>query len=259
VQHFAKTIKTLFPPLLGPIWRALVTSNQAYVAEVVDASAASSAFNHDGDVVNCESLVYALFTLVLGIVQQKALRQSIAPSLDQLMGLVVSYMQLSDDQVELWSTDVDEFVAHEAEEVSQFSVRLAAEDLVTGVVDTFGNDAIWATVRAVELHSQSGHNSWKVVEALMAVAGLLGEDFVKTVVVAPQQQQKKGKGKGASTSSSTSTTTPFDWQGFLTHIVLPATGATHQPLLAGRALWLASYFAAVVPERIKLQNMYYSD
>ncbi|XP_014669041.1 PREDICTED: importin-9-like [Priapulus caudatus] len=146
--------------------------------------------------------------------------------------------QDDDCEVHLWTNSPDQFVEDEDEDTFSYSVRISAQDLLLTLSSEFqcatATGICSATMRHLheaETTKNSGTHPywWKIHEACMLTLG-----SVKDLII--EQLQEKA--------------VTFDVVGFLQNVVLADLNAPVSPFLLGRALWVASRFAMLMPAEV---------
>src|SRR5690606_25427675 len=104
------SVKDLPPALLQVVWSSLVTARDAYVTSVVHSDDGEDAsYDSDGDAISLAYQVSALFDLVREMSERKKLQAMLRQSLDTLMYLLIAYLQISEEQVSSWLSDVNQY------------------------------------------------------------------------------------------------------------------------------------------------------
>ena len=240
VKSFPQSVKDLPPALLQVVWSSLVTARDAYVTSVVHSDDGEDAsYDSDGDAISLAYQVSALFDLVREMSERKKLQAMLRQSLDTLIYLLIAYLQISEEQVSSWLSDVNQYSQDTDEnEYLSVSVRSSSQELLMTLCMSFTAPALVAVVAAVSRHcaeavelrgssSPAAPHWWKQQEAAMAAVGLLAEELSDAADAGRVQ---------------------FSFEQFARAVVVPsATDAAH-PFLRGRALWLASRITPSLPD-----------
>lgn len=226
--------------ILPPIWSIFTQSSDYYVRTVVNSMDESNdPVDSDGEVLGFESLVYSVFEFVHVLIDTCKFRSTVKKSVNDILYYVITYMQMTDDQVRMWTTNPDQFVEDEDDDSFSYSVRISAQDLLLSLSSEFRNESAPALCQAVTRHlheAEAAKNSqneywWKIHESCMLAMG-----SVKSLVIDAIQ---KGK-------------VQFDVTGFLQSVVLDDMNYSASPFLVGRCLWTASrYTDAMSPELLQ--------
>ncbi|CAI2183780.1 12083_t:CDS:10 [Funneliformis geosporum] len=190
----------------------------------------------DGDVVGFEYLLFAQFEFVGLSVRKKAAKSLFKDNdgkssfLKQLTWIAVSYMQMTEEQVETWSSDANQYVADDDDETFNYSVRIAAIDLLQILLDKFSEQALQALADTTQHLIEESDKAratcdkcwWKMQEACLKAIGYVSEEFISAI-----QDSKVN----------------FDLHGLFEHVVFNYVTAIDIPFLQGRAIVFASQFA----------------
>ena len=79
---------------------------------------------------NFENLVYQLFEFILVLKENKKYKAIIKKAIDELCYYTVTYMQMTDEQIEDWTSSPENFVRDEDEESYSYTVRKSALELL---------------------------------------------------------------------------------------------------------------------------------
>ncbi|CAI9717889.1 importin-9-like isoform X1 [Octopus vulgaris] len=235
VKNLPKTMSTWLPQILPPVWNLFTHSVEFYVRTVVNnTEEADNPVDSDGEVLGFENLVYSVFEFVLGLLETVRFRATVRKSCNEILYYMILYMQITEDQVRLWSGDPDQFVEDEDDDTFSYSVRISAQDLLLSLAAEFPNESAPALCQAFTQHIQQAEldknagnpNWWKVHESCLLALGSVRNLFVDYL--------KKGK-------------LQFDIKHFIESVILADMAAESvSPFLIGRCLWTGSRFAAVM-------------
>ncbi len=90
-------------------------------------------------------------------------------------------MQITDDRIENWTANPEQFVQDEDEESYSYSVRISGQNLIEEIASEFKKETANAVLKAIERHMQlacklkeaGNANWWKLHEAcLLAVSSV---------------------------------------------------------------------------------------
>ena len=126
----------------GPIWHDLDELRGRYVMEhVSDSGDGAETFqDSDGNEIGFQNLLLMLFDFISASCNKRAVRHLFVndgestPFFEQLLYVSIIYMQITNEQEELWSADANQFVADEEESTFSFNARVAAIDVFTASV-----------------------------------------------------------------------------------------------------------------------------
>ncbi|GAB0199944.1 importin-9 [Grus japonensis] len=193
----------------------------------------------DGEVLGFENLVFSIFEFVHALLENNKFKSTVKKALPELIYYILLYMQITEEQIKVWTANPQQFVEDEDDDTFSYTVRIAAQDLLLAVAADFQNESATALAAAATRHLQEAEQAknngaehwWKIHEACMLALG-----SVKSIIT---DSVKNGR-------------IHFDMHGFLTNVVLADLNLSVSPFLLGRALWAASRFTvAMSPELIQ--------
>uniref|UniRef100_A0A8C5AEK9 Importin 9 n=1 Tax=Gadus morhua TaxID=8049 RepID=A0A8C5AEK9_GADMO len=218
VKNFPKPMVSSMQQILPIVWNTLTES----------------------EVLGFENLVFSIFEFVHTLLDNSKFKSTVKKALPELIYYVILYMQITEDQIKVWTANPQQFVEDEDDDTFSYSVRISAQDLLLAVATEFQNESAAALAAAATRHlleAEQAKNSgnqhwWKVHEACMLALG-----SVKTIIT---ENVKNGR-------------IQFDMHGFLANVILADLNlVAASPFLLGRALWAASRFTtAMSPELIQ--------
>ncbi|TKS70654.1 Importin-9 [Collichthys lucidus] len=241
VKNFPKPMVSSMQQILPIVWNTLTESAAFYVrTEVNYTEEVDDPIDSDGEVLGFENLVFSIFEFVHTLLENNKFKSTVKKALPELIYYVILYMQITEDQIKVWTANPQQFVEDEDDDTFSYSVRISAQDLLLAVAAEFQNESAAALAAAATRHLQEAEQAknngnehwWKIHEACMLALG-----SVKTIIT---ENVKNGR-------------IQFDMHGFLASVILADLNlAAASPFLLGRALWAASRFtAAMSPDLIQ--------
>lgn len=241
VKNFPKPMVSSMQQILPIVWNTLTESAAFYVrTEVNYTEDVDDPVDSDGEVLGFENLVFSIFEFVHTLLEKKKFKNTVKKALPELIYYIILYMQITEDQIKVWTANPQQFVEDEDDDTFSFSVRISAQDLLLAVAAEFQNESAVALAAAATRHLQESEQAknngnehwWKVHEACMLALG-----SVKAIITENVKNER----------------IQFDMHGFLASVILADLNlAAASPFLLGRALWAASRFtAAMSPELIQ--------
>ncbi|XP_064333394.1 importin-9 isoform X2 [Camelus dromedarius] len=240
VKNFPKHMVSSMQQILPIVWNTLTESAAFYVrTEVNYTEEVEDPVDSDGEVLGFENLVFSIFEFVHALLENSKFKSTVKKALPELIYYVILYMQITEEQIKVWTANPQQFVEDEDDDTFSYTVRIAAQDLLLAVATDFQNESAAALAAAATRHLQEAEQTrssgaehwWKTHEACMLALG-----SVKSVLT---DGVKSGR-------------VHFDVHGFLAGVVLADLGLSVSPFLLGRALWAASRFTvAMSPELIQ--------
>ncbi|XP_055510701.1 importin-9 [Leucoraja erinacea] len=240
VKNFPKHMVSSMQQILPIVWNTLTDSAATYVrTEVNYMEEVDDPVDSDGEVLGFENLVFNIFEFVHTLLENRKFKNTVKKALPELIYYIILYMQITEEQIKVWTGNPHQFVEDEDDDTFSYSVRISAQDLLLAVASDFQNESAIALAAAATKHLQEAEQAkcdgnvhwWKIHEACMLALG-----SVKNVIA---DSVKNGR-------------IQFDMHGFLTNVVLADLNLSVSPFLLGRALWAGSRFTTVMtPELIQ--------
>uniref|UniRef100_A0A672QF53 Importin-9-like n=1 Tax=Sinocyclocheilus grahami TaxID=75366 RepID=A0A672QF53_SINGR len=239
VKNFPKPMVSSMQQILPIVWNTLTETCTYVRTEVNYTEEVDDPIDSDGEVLGFENLVFSIFEFVHTLLENKKFKSTVKKALPELIYYIILYMQITEDQIKVWTANPQQFVEDEDDDTFSYSVRISAQDLLLAVAAEFQNESAAALAAAATRHLQEAEQAkntgsehwWKVHEACMLALG-----SVKTIIT---ENVKNGR-------------VHFDMHGFLANVILADLNLPASPFLLGRALWAASRFtAAMSPELIQ--------
>ncbi|KAL6255028.1 hypothetical protein P5V15_013362 [Pogonomyrmex californicus] len=243
VTKLPKYISDLLPQMLPPIWETLSQSAKTYQETTVntDGSINHKDIDSDGEVINFNSLIIAIFEFVQTIIDRKRFTNLLDNMLPEIIYYLIIFMQITVDQIQQWTTNPNQFV--EEDECSfDYNVRISAQEFLTALINHFEEKAVHALCDVVTQHIEatktllngdSGNSNeswWKLRES-----SLLALSLSKNIVIEKQQTGLL----------------QFDIIRFLDIVVLGMLNDSGSPpLLLGRCLCLGGRYAKIMPPEV---------
>ncbi|KAL3142974.1 hypothetical protein ABBQ38_003256 [Trebouxia sp. C0009 RCD-2024] len=189
--------------------------------------------DEDGDNMDFESLISQLFEVLITLIGNRRYQELMQPIVPDLIYHTIGYMQMTQEQVQEWSQNPDQYVADEEEET--FSVRVSGELVLDELMEAFPEAAVAAIAAAVHKRLQEAAQAkaegnsewWRIREATLLAVGAVAEPVLEV-----QAQQDH----------------PALDVPALLHNVLQQDLLTPNtpPFLTGRALWMAARLSEAV-------------
>ncbi|CAI5777964.1 importin-9 [Podarcis raffonei] len=240
VKNYPRHMISSMQQILPIVWNTLTESAAFYVrTEVNYTEEVEDPVDSDGEVLGFENLVFSIFEFVHALLENHKFKSTVKKALPELIYYIILYMQITEEQIKVWTANPQQFVEDEDDDTFSYTVRIAAQDLLLAVATDFQNESATALAAAATRHLQEAEQAknsgaehwWKIHEACMLALG-----SVKSLIT---DSVKNGR-------------IHFDMHGFLTNVVLADLNLSVSPFLLGRALWAASRFTvAMSPELIQ--------
>ncbi|OQS02216.1 importin [Thraustotheca clavata] len=238
VTEWPKDMSSIIPDIVPPVrtihlvWQLLVLGVPSYEQHVVLASDTADAEGYDSDdgaAIGQAATVVQLFEFVRALVQAptKKTRQLVTSALSPLILHMVSYMQITQTQMDMWGDDPNKYIADEDDESMEYNVRNSGIDLLQELETSLGSVMVSAAVNAAQQRLCDSSSSWRIQEAALLIIGTLSKQLVT-------KNPKKA--------------VEFDVQSFLQILFNVLQAPDSNMYLKARALWCASRFAKVMNE-----------
>ncbi|XP_020292882.1 importin-9 isoform X2 [Pseudomyrmex gracilis] len=241
VTKMPKYVSDFLSQMLPPIWENLCQSAKTYQETMVnsDADIDDKEVDSDGEVINFNSLIIAIFELIQTIVDRKRFTNILDNMLGEVIYYLIVFMQITPEQIQQWTSVPEQFVEEE-DCTFDYSVRISAQEFLMTLLTNSEDKTVHALCDVVTRHIEAtkemrvngeGGNSneswWKIREA-----SLLALSLSKNSIIEKQQEG----------------TLPFDIVRFLDTVVLEMLNDSGSPpLLLGRCLCLSGRYAKTLP------------
>ena len=243
--EFPKYISNKLSEIFAPIWMDLYNLRTRYVEEFVsDAGDIGETYqDSEGNDIGFHSLVYVLFEFVSAACPRKSVRNLFVNGdgvatgfFEQLLYVFIIYMQITQEQVGMWSLDANQFVADEEDGTFTFNARVASIDVLLTLQENFPAPFFNALTAAIQNHITESNAAreagnpdwWKIQESCLLSVGRLSDELMEALADNSKKVQ-------------------FDLKSMFDHVVLEDMKASDFPFLQGRAFVFASEFAKILP------------
>lgn len=242
VPSFGKLAGPHLPPIMSAAWGMLTSCLPLYEALVVEeddgavaATAAAAAELGSGQAVGLEELLTEVFEFVLTLLGSGRFLGAIRPSLPTLAYLSLGYMRVSAVQAERWGTDANAYIAEGENEF--WNLRASGEMLLDEILEIAEEEGLAAMAAAVERRSNESTAAraagaegwWRDREAVLLGIGAVAERLVEAGQMGAQLPP------------------PLQPAVIVAGLLAEDLSGRAPPLLAGRALWLASRLVEALP------------
>uniref|UniRef100_A0A665SVP3 Importin N-terminal domain-containing protein n=1 Tax=Echeneis naucrates TaxID=173247 RepID=A0A665SVP3_ECHNA len=187
VKNFPKPMVSSMQQILPIVWNTLTESAKfTYVrTEVNYTEEVDDPVDSDGEVLGFENLVFSIFEFVHTLLENNKFKSTVKKALPELIYYIILYMQITEDQIKVWTANPQQFVEDEDDDTFSYSVRISAQDLLLAVAAEFQNESAAALAAAATRHLQEAEQAknsgnehwWKIHEACMLALG-----SVKTII-----------------------------------------------------------------------------
>lgn len=241
VTKLPKYVSNFLPQMLPPVWETLTESAKIYQEETVNGttetnnkevdsdgmlkivqnknliqmSAIISFLLFSGEIINFNNLIIAIFEFVHSIIEHKKFSNLVNNLLQEIIYYLIIFMQITDEQIELWTTNPNQFVEEDDQCLFAYNVRISAQEFlavsiqdsielewiiykyfIQGVISHFEERAVNALCEAITRHieatnrlqaggddNSSIENWWKIHES-----SILTLSITRDIVIEKQQE-----------------------------------------------------------------------
>lgn len=232
VKEWPKDMADLLPQIMPQVYALLVTGVDVYERNVVqNAADEDDGYDSDGEgaLIGHSAMVVAAFEFLRGTIHAptKKTRQLVLAGLSDFVYVMIAYMQITANQMDVWQDDPNKYVADEDDDSLSYNVRNAASDLLTELEAVLGRKAVVAALDASQkrLKAETSSN-WRLHEAALLVVGSLA-----------------GPTLAALSKNAAEVTQLLDLGAFLQTLFQVMNAPNQEIYLRARALWCASRLA----------------
>ncbi|KAI0756104.1 ARM repeat-containing protein [Daedaleopsis nitida] len=250
-----ETIQTSFPRALLAHLRDLLSASLVHLSVLFPAltqyylqGTASVPRSSEDATIELTHLVCPVLDFVASIARSgKAKDWYEGDNLANLIGAVVSWVQMTSDDEEEWANNANAFVAQESDDTLSYSVRMAGFDLLAVLIERTAVAAIstlQTTIHRVVIESEQARTNgqegwWRALEASLAAIGSQAEDVLEAI----DDEQESGRGK------------PIDIEALLSNVIPNYLVLSQYPFLQGRAFVFASQYAKLLTAQLAGQYL----
>ncbi|KIP03840.1 hypothetical protein PHLGIDRAFT_31632 [Phlebiopsis gigantea 11061_1 CR5-6] len=163
-------------------------------------------------------------------------------NVNELVGNVFRWTEMTADEEAEWASDANAFVAQESEESTSYSVRVASCDLLDMLVDRLSNRVLSAVQsnlglvisQSSEANRANSEDWWRPLEAAFAAFGAISQTALEIL------DDEKTAGKPLS----------LDLTQLLVNVVPGILTQSQYSFMQGRAFVLASQFSSALPDSV---------
>lgn len=139
-------------------------------------------FPDDDEIANFTTLVQQLIEFITSIVEKGRFRQTVKSVLTDLVYISIVFMQITQEQIKMWSDDADTYVDDFNFDNCESTVRASSSDILINISEEFGPKTLLpALSKAIERHinvaqaekSADNPHWWKFLESSITAVGIL--------------------------------------------------------------------------------------
>ncbi|CAN6236030.1 unnamed protein product [Urochloa humidicola] len=239
VQNFPRLPESKISAILPSLWQTFVSSFKIYHLSLIQGSedVDSVDYDSDGSERSLESFEIQLFELWTTIVGNSRLAKVIAGNIKELAYYTIAFQQITEEQVQSWSRDANQYVADEDDVTysCRVSGSLLLEEIVTAYEDYGINSILEASKmrfhESQELKQAGSADWWRLHEASLFALGSVSEQLCEA--------QDSGFAK-------------FNVQDLLEQMLtgIMVTGVHQYPFLHARAFSTVAKFSSVISKEV---------
>ncbi|KAH9707667.1 Importin N-terminal domain-containing protein [Citrus sinensis] len=190
LNQFIQNFPSLAEIVVRSLWQTFVSSLRVYTRSSIEGTEDPYAgrYDSDGAEKSLDSFVVQLFEFLLTIVGSAKLVKVIASNVRELVYHTIAFLQMTEQQIHIWSIDANQFLADEDE--STYSCRVSGALLLEEVVSYCGREGIDAIIDAAskrfnESQQEKAAGStvwWRMREATLFALAFLSEQLLEAEV-----------------------------------------------------------------------------
>ncbi|KAI8511530.1 Importin 9 [Branchiostoma belcheri] len=196
VKNFPKQMLGWMAQILPAVWTI-------FTQKVNNAEDADDPVDSDGEVLGFENLIFSIFDFIHGLIETPKFRSTVKKSMRELIYYIIPYMQITEEQIKVWTENPDQFVEDEDDDTFSYSVRISAQDLLLAVSSEFQTESAAGIAAAVTQHLQEAEQAknagsphwWKLHESCMLALTL--EHLTQNIAVSSEFQTESAAGIAA--------------------------------------------------------------
>lgn len=205
IKNCRKRMWKYMPAILTPVWYNLTASASLYVKTVVNSESEDaqcsdfqSTLDSDGEGQSVEEFIFAIFDFVSVVIETAKSRKLIKQGLSDLLYYILIYMQITDEQMQIWTSSPDRFVEDEDDDSYSYSVRISALDVLMSLTREYEeneskeeNLAFQSSLlNAIKKHflesnqakmNPSNYWWWKIQESCLLAFGSISTSLMDTI------------------------------------------------------------------------------
>uniref|UniRef100_A0A8C3EZ80 Importin 9 n=1 Tax=Corvus moneduloides TaxID=1196302 RepID=A0A8C3EZ80_CORMO len=171
VKNYPKHMISSMQQILPIVWNTLTEKKSisltpfTYVrTEVNYTEEVEDPVDSDGEVLGFENLVFSIFEFVHALLENNKFKSTVKKALPELIYYILLYMQITEEQIKVWTANPQQFVEDEDDDTFSYTVRIAAQDLLLAVAADFQNESATALAAAATRHLQEAEQLYSAYE-----------------------------------------------------------------------------------------------
>ncbi|XP_049404000.1 uncharacterized protein LOC125867514 [Solanum stenotomum] len=187
LQNFPSLMESQFGVFMGPLWQTFVSSLGVYTRSSIEGieDPYDGRYDSDGAEQSLESFIIQLFEFLLTILGIPKFVKVVGNNVKELVYYTIAFMQTTEQQVNAWSVDANQFVADEDD--NTYSCRASGALLLEEVISSCGTQGIHAIIdsaktrfRESQQEKASGASGWwRMREATLFALASVSEQLLE--------------------------------------------------------------------------------
>ncbi|KAK6788599.1 hypothetical protein RDI58_012397 [Solanum bulbocastanum] len=187
LQNFLSLMESQFGVFMGPLWQTFVSSLGVYARSSIEGieDPYDGRYDSDGAEQSLESFIIQLFEFLLTILGSPKFVKVVGNNVKELVYYTIAFMQTTEQQVNAWSVDANQYVADEDD--NTYSCRASGALLLEEVISSCGTQGIHAIIdsaktryRESQQEKASGASGWwRMREATLFALASVSEQLLE--------------------------------------------------------------------------------
>jgi hypothetical protein len=154
-QTFPKSMAKVLPSLLPVLVEMLEASLSIHEAQSVECEGDGDAgYDSDGTPLGLDSCIIELLDLINALVAMPRFKTALTHFLERITYVVVGFLQMTEQQMESWAEDLNQYVADEDEESFEYSIRLSSRHALHEISNEYAEAGRKAVIDAAAQRMQ---------------------------------------------------------------------------------------------------------
>ncbi|KAH0619009.1 hypothetical protein JD844_018608 [Phrynosoma platyrhinos] len=129
VKNYPRHMISSMQQILPIVWNTLTESAALYPFLPV-LKCAEIPSKGSSEVLGFENLVFSIFEFVHALLENHKFKSTVKKALPELIYYIILYMQITEEQIKVWTANPQQFVEDEDDDTFSYTVRIAAQDLL---------------------------------------------------------------------------------------------------------------------------------
>ncbi|KAL6573639.1 hypothetical protein OROHE_002098 [Orobanche hederae] len=193
IQNFSDIAEAHFAVIVGPLWHTFVSSLEVYERSSVEGVLDSydGRYDSDGAEKSIGSFVIQLFEFLLTVIGSPKFLKVVANNVKELVYYTIGFLQMTEQQVHIWSLDANQYVADEDD--NTYSCRVSGALLLEEIISNCGVEGMEAVIDSVKRRiseSQQAKDTgspgwWRLREATLFALASVADQLLEAEVFGP--------------------------------------------------------------------------